>query len=174
MQVIFWSIKFDHFKVHLVLKMNRHFCFVLGFLCEGLRYIVYKLKFLLFLFINLIKVDMINELNARINLACEQVSRQMNEQHQLIRFFTDFFNCLLNQLQALLLYFHRLIRVLLRGFLSNCWCTFRAQFYPRGYWALPVCPYHQRLILLYFHYHLYDSVQSLYSSYIPRSHDPFY
>ena len=28
---IFWSIKFDHFKVPLVLKMNRHFCFAMGF-----------------------------------------------------------------------------------------------------------------------------------------------
>ena len=28
---IFWSINFDHFKIPLFLKMNRHFCFFLGF-----------------------------------------------------------------------------------------------------------------------------------------------
>ena len=29
--VIFWSNKLDHFKVPLVLKINRNFCFTLGF-----------------------------------------------------------------------------------------------------------------------------------------------
>ena len=27
----FWSIKFDHYKVPLVFKMNRYFSFALGF-----------------------------------------------------------------------------------------------------------------------------------------------
>ena len=31
MWVIIWTIKFDHFKVSLVLKKNRHFYFALGF-----------------------------------------------------------------------------------------------------------------------------------------------
>ena len=31
MSGIFWSIKLDHLKVHQVLKIDRHFCFAMGF-----------------------------------------------------------------------------------------------------------------------------------------------